>query len=227
MKPGDDGQADRRAGLLQAALPHVAFDGWSAATLAAAARECGLSDTHAAVLCPSGALDLACDYHRDGDRRMAEALAAEDLSGLRYSARVARALEVRLAASDREVVRRGAALFALPQNAATGAALVWGTADAVWRALGDRSDDVNWYSKRAILAAVWSATVLYWLGDASGGADTRAFIERRIAGVMRFEKAKADFRKSPAGRALAGPLSVLDRIRAPKAAADDLPGRAR
>ena len=158
-----------RKAILQAALAHVPFDGWSEATLRAAAADSGVPLALARALFPRGGLDLALDYHRAGDRAMAEALAAEDLSALRFRDRVARAVMLRLEGADRELVRRGAALFALPQNAAAGARAVWGTADAVWTALGDTADDINWYSKRASLSAVYGATVLFWLGDESTG----------------------------------------------------------
>lgn len=203
--------------LLAAALPHVPFDGWSAATLAAAVTDSRLDGRLARALFPRGGVDLAVAYHKAGDARMAEALAAADLGALRFRDRIAHAVLLRLEGADKELVRRGSALFALPQHAAEGAALIWGTADAVWRALGDSSADLNWYTKRATLSAVYGATVLFWLGDTSEGhADTRAFLDRRIEGVMRFEKAKAGFRANPIGKALlAGPLRVLDAIRAP------------
>ena len=217
---------DARARLLAAALPHVVFEGWTAATLAAASGDAGIDPGLARVLCPRGALDLALDYHRAGDRAMSAALAAADLSALRFRERIARAVRLRLQDSDREVVRRGLSLFALPHHMAEGSALLWGTADAIWRALGDGSDDINWYTKRLTLSAVYSSTVLYWLGDSSEGrADTWDFLDRRIGDVMRFEKAKADFRASGLGRILAGPLKVLDHIRAPAAAPNDLPGQ--
>lgn len=213
--------------LLEAALPHVAFDGWSEATFRAAAAEAGIAPGLARVIYPRGALDLAVAFHRRGDRTMAAALAGEDLSALRFRDRIARAVRLRLEHADREVVRRGAALFALPQNAASGAALVWGTADAIWRALGDTSDDFNWYSKRATLSAVYSATVLFWLGDESEGrAATWDFLDRRIGDVMRFEGFKARMRENPVlGKVLAGPLAALGRVRAPAGAPWDLPGR--
>ena len=215
-----------RKAILQAALAHVPFDGWSAATLKAAAADSGVAPALARALFPRGGLDLALDYHRAGDRAMAQALAAEDLSALRFRDRVARAVMLRLGVADREPVRRGAALFALPQNAAAGARAVWGTADAIWTALGDTADDINWYSRRASLSAVYGATVLFWLGDESTGHEaTRDFLDRRIEAVMRFEKAKAAFAANPLGRALlSGPFKVLERIHAPKVA-DDLPGR--
>jgi len=218
--------ADPRARLLAAALPHVAFDGWGEATFLAATADTGLTAAGARVLCPRGALDLACDYHRAGDRAMRDALLAEDLGALRFRDRVAMAIRHRLSVTDREVVRRGVALFALPQHALTGSRLLWETADAIWTALGDTSRDVNWYTKRLTLSAVYSATVLYWLGDDSEGQSaTAAFIDRRIEDVMRFEKAKTNFRASPWGKMLAGPMKLLDSIKAPAPAPDDLPGR--
>jgi ubiquinone biosynthesis protein COQ9 len=212
--------------VLQAAMAHVPFDGWSEATLKAAADDSGVAPALARALFPRGGVDLALAYHRAGDRAMVQALAAEDLGALRFRDRVARAVLLRLLLADRELVRRGAALFALPHHAADGAKAIWGTADAIWVALGDTSDDINWYSKRASLSAVYGSTVLFWLGDTSTDQQaTRAFLERRIEGVMRFEKAKAAFAENPLGKALInGPFKVLERIRAPKMP-DDLPGR--
>jgi ubiquinone biosynthesis protein COQ9 len=58
-------------------------------------------------------------------------------------------------------------------HAADGAKAIWGTADRIWTALGDTSDDLNWYTKRATLSAVYGSTVLYWLGDDSPGIRRR------------------------------------------------------
>ena len=212
--------------LLDAALLHVVFDGWTPAAFAAACEDAAVAPDLARVICPGGAPELAADYHRRGDRLMLARIAAEDLPGLRFRDRIAAAVRFRIEASDRELVRRGAALFALPQHAAAGAALVWGTADAIWTALGDSSRDINWYSKRATLSAVYSSTVLYWLGDESDDAsDTRDFLDRRIEDVMRFEKFKAQVRENPVlGKLLAGPLRLLSQVRAPEAH-NDLPGK--
>ncbi|MEZ5751381.1 MAG: COQ9 family protein [Paracoccaceae bacterium] len=210
--------------LLEAALPHVAFDGWSEATLAAAARDSEIDIALARAVFPRGGLDMALAYHRSGDRAMLAGYAARDLSNMRYRDKVTALVRLRVELADKEAVQRGAALLALPQNALAGAGAMWGTADAIWTALGDTSRDGNWYSKRAILSAVLSSTVLYWLGDDSADhAETWAFLDRRIEDVMRFETAKAQARKSPL---LAGPLALFERLRAPEAC-DGLPGRVR
>ena len=122
-------------------------------------------------------------------------------------------------------MRRGTTLFALPQNAGDGVRAIWGTADTIWTALGDTSDDLNWYSKRATLSAVYTATVVFWLGDDSPDHHaTWEFLDRRIDNVMQVEKLKASARNNPLSKAiLAGPLRFLGQIKAP-VTPDDLPG---
>lgn len=218
-----------RERLLDAILPHVPFDGWSPAAWTAAVADAGLRPDHAATICPRGATDLAVAFHRRGDAAMERAIRSADLTGMKFRDKVAFALRARIAAiEDKEAVRRGTALFALPHLAAEGARLIWGTADRIWTALGDRSDDVNWYTKRATLAGVYGATVLYWLGDDSLGAQaTDAFIDRRIDDVMRIEKVKATVNGNPLLRPLTGPLNRLfGMVKAPsRGPAPDLPGR--
>ncbi|MDZ4308936.1 MAG: COQ9 family protein [Cypionkella sp.] len=211
--------------ILQAALPHAAFDGWSQTTLNAALTDSDIAPALARALFPRGGIDLAVAYHQAGDQAMRDALASTDLTALRYTDRVAAAIKLRLAAADKELVRRGTTLFSLPQHAPEGAKLIWASADAIWQALGDTSTDLNWYTKRATLSAVYSATVLFWLGDHSDdNADTWAFLDRRLANVTQFEKTKAAIQANPLAKALlAGPAKLLEKIRAPKAAAD-LPG---
>ena len=216
-----------RARLLDAALAHVPFDGWTEATFRAACADAGIDPGLGRALCPRGAVELALAYHAAGDAEMVRRLAAADLSEMRFSARIAAAVRFRLeAVADREAVRRGTTLFALPQHAAEGARAIWGTADLIWRTLGDSSDDINWYTKRATLSGVYGATVLYWLGDDSPGHEaTWAFLDRRIDEVMRFEKFKAQMRDTPVlGRLLAGPMRLVGRIHAPRGAPADLPG---
>lgn len=213
--------------VLDAAMMHVPFDGWTEATFRAAVADSGVDFGLARALFPRGGLDLAVAYHKRGDNLMRQRLAQTDLSALRFRDRIALAVRFRLeVVDDREAVRRGSTLFALPMHAAEGARLIWGTTDAIWSALGDSSRDINWYSKRATLSAVYSATVLYWLGDDSpDNQATWDFLDRRIEDVMRFEKVKAGLRDNPVSKALlAGPLKFMEKVRMPKVP-DDLPGK--
>jgi len=211
---------ETRDKMLDAALMHVAFDGWSETAFKAAVADTGIDMVTARGLFPRGALDLAVAFHQRGDAQMVARMQAADLEAMRYRDRVAFAVRARIeAAEDRAAVRRGATLFALPMHAVDGARLIWGTADAIWTALGDTSQDVNWYTKRATLSGVYSSTVLYWLGDDSmDNQATWAFLDRRIEDVMKIEQAKAAVRNNKALSALSAvPNAFLSRIRAPMA----------
>ncbi|RUS58753.1 COQ9 family protein [Pseudorhodobacter sp. E13] len=234
--PQETGLTPQKQAILQAALPHVAFDGWTDVTFRAAVADSGVADGLARALFPRGGLDLALAFHAQGDALMVERLAALDLGSRRYSERVALAIRTRLElVEDKELVRRGTTLFSLPQHAAEGAKAIWGTADAIWKALGDTSTDFNWYTKRATLSGVYGATVLFWLGDDSPGhTATWDFLDRRIADVMQIEKVKASLRDNPLSKALRnGPfgaaLNALEKFKMPDMPKmpDDLPGRFR
>ena len=207
--------------LIEAALPHVVFDGWSADCLAQAAQDAGIGLAEAKRLFPRGGVDMALGFHRLADSRLKAVLEGADLSAMRIRERVTHCVRrrIELVAQEREAVRRGATLLALPVYAPEGARAMWQTADLIWNACGDDAKDYNWYTKRAILSGVYSATVLYWLGDQDPEFHpTWAFLDRRIEGVMRFEKTKAQLKDNPLARAaFAVPAGLLGMIKAPGA----------
>ena len=225
--------SETRERLIEAALPHVVFDGWSTATLDAAIAESGIDAALARLAFPRGGIDMALAFHRRADRTLAEELAPEaagaDLEDMRIRDRITHCVRrrIELVAEHRDAVRRGATLLALPLHAPEGARAIWETADIIWTACGDTATDYNWYTKRMILGSVYSASVLYWLGDASPGyTNTWNFLDRRIDNVMRFEKAKAQLNDNPLLRAaLWGPMQVLGAIKAP-GASPKAPGEA-
>jgi ubiquinone biosynthesis protein COQ9 len=234
--PNETGVERAKQAILQAALPHVAFDGWTDLTFREAVADSGVAQGLARALYPRAGLDLALEYHRMGDAAMVARLEATDLASMRYTDRVAFAVRTRLElVDDKELVRRGSTLFALPQNAAEGAKAIWGTADAIWKALGDTSTDFNWYSKRATLSGVYGATVLFWLGDDSPNhAATWDFLDRRLKDVMQIEKLKAGLRDNPVLRALrsgpfSGAINAMEKIKMPDMPKmpKDLPGKLR
>jgi len=184
--------ATLRDDLIDAALPHVGFDGWTMAALRNAAADAGLDSTAATQAFPGGGREMVAHFSALSDRRMLQALERMDLASMGMTERVRSAVRVRLELAEpyREAIGRALSFLALPQNALLGATLLHRTVDAIWHAAGDTATDWNWYSKRALLAAVLSATMLCWLNDRSEGREeTWAFLDRRLADVARFGKA--------------------------------------
>jgi ubiquinone biosynthesis protein COQ9 len=200
--------------LLEATLPNVLFDGWSLAALKAGALAIDLPDSQIAVLFPDGGTEAALWLDDWADRRMLAALGAIDLASLRVHERVATAVKARLAAlgPHREAVRRAISLKASPWGAAKAAEIVYRTVDTVWYAAGDGATDFNFYTKRALLAAAYGPTVLYWLNDTSeDAAETFAFLDRRLADVMKIPKLTDGVKR--AARHLTAPFEFLRQAR--------------
>ena len=178
--------------LIDAMLPDIAFDGWSHAALRVAARQLGMPAGEALALFPRGAPDLAAGFSAWADRRMLDWYESAPPEG-GIGARVKRALELRfeVVAPWREAVRRALSVLALPPHAVLGLRLLYDTVDGIWYAAGDASTDFSFYTKRATLAGVYTATLMYWLEDRSEDfADTRAFVDRRLMDVHRLGEAR-------------------------------------
>lgn len=200
----EDATLDEIRDALVADLPaNAAFDGWSDAARDMAADANGVDRGVAKLAFPGGAVDMIDAWFAHVDRQMAEALPVETLAAMKIRARITALIEARLSvvAPDREALRRALAVLALPQNLGRAAGLGWRAADMMWRQAGDTATDINHYTKRTTLLAIYAATMTVFLDDQSEGwAETRAFLARRIEGLMRFEALKAGIAKRAAFR---------------------------
>lgn len=190
----DETLDDLRLRLAPLVAANAAFDGWSDAAVTLAADAASVDRDVAALAFDGGAMAMIEAWFASVDAAMHAACAPEALAVLKIRARIIALVEARLAilAPHREALRRAQATLAMPQNLAAATRLGWQAADSMWRAAGDTAVDYNHYSKRAILGSIYAATLLMLVQDESEDfADTRAFLARRIDGVMRFEKAKA------------------------------------
>jgi len=194
--------ATMRAHILEKALTHVPFDGWTEKALFEGAKDAGYAPAMALDAFPGGVPDAIECAAEEADRAMLAALDKMDLGNMRVRDRVAAAVRARLELSTphREAIQRALAILALPHNFPLGARTLWRTIDAIWYAAGDNATDFNYYTKRALLAGVYSATLVYWLNDHSPEhADTWAFLDRRIDDVMRVPKLVGKLRERVSG----------------------------
>jgi len=215
---------ETRNRLLVAALPHVPFDGWSEKALAAAAAELEIDAEEARHAFPGGPVALVTYHAAYADRRMEEALNEADLAEMRVRERIAHTVRLRLEqnAAHREAIRAALPILAQPANGPHALTSLYRTVDTIWFAVGDKTTDFGFYTKRALLAGVYLSTLLYWLNDGSEDSQaTWAFLDRRIADVMRIQTTRARF----AGFRPPG-FGLLQRLReAARAAAEPMQRR--
>lgn len=174
--------------LLRAAARRANTEGWSRETLRRALEDLGEPAEMLASAFPRGVTGAIEAWCRLADVDMERAAAAEDLAARRTPERIRRIVELRLRAvePDREAVRQAAALLALPWNLPVALRCTAHTVSAMWYAAGDRSADFSWYTRRATLAAVYAATLAYWLSPrAPEMEEVLAFLDRRLADLQR------------------------------------------
>ncbi|NKJ43489.1 MULTISPECIES: COQ9 family protein [unclassified Novosphingobium] len=196
------------------------FDGWTGAAVDSAAQAVGLDPAVARLAYGVGesgsAMTMIAAWIARIDADMSRALPAQDLAKLPIRERIRRLVQFRLdaLAGMEEALRRALIEMARPRNSGQSLKLGWHSADAMWRLAGDTATDLNHYSKRATLAALYAATLAVFAEDRSEDhAETRAFLDRRIEGVMRFEKLKAGLFKRKGERF--SPVRLLGRLRYP------------
>ena len=128
------------------------------------------------------------------DAAMARDLPQEVLASRKIREKIRDLVLYRLdaVAGQEEAMRRALSIGSMPQNVVASMRGAWRSADLMWRLAGDAATDYNHYTKRAILASIYGATLAVFVDDQSEGkAETRAFLDRRIDGVMTFERVKA------------------------------------
>ena len=188
--------------VIDSALRHVIFDGWSANTFDKVCSEKVFSSGEVWQMFPRGGIDLALAFHERDNKKFELSFLdqSENDHNKKTRDRIKSAINLRLkiASMNREAVKRSIALFSTPMYFVDGSRTLWNTADLIWNLIGDSSTDINWYSKRLILSSIYSGALVIWMDDESPDfIDTQEFVSRRINDVMAFEKIKSKIRSIP------------------------------
>lgn len=202
--------------LAPAIADAAAFDGWSDVAVRDAASAAGLDPAAASFAFSGGSMQMIEAWVQAVDAAMQAALPADQIAQLKIRERIRTLVQFRLDAivHQKEALRRALSIMALPQNAPRTLALGWRSADAMWRLAGDTATDYNHYTKRMTLGSIYAATLAVYVNDSSDDhADTKAFLDRRIEGIMKFEKAKAQLLRPR--EELFNPARLLGRLRYP------------
>ena len=215
---GVDSPSDDAVAILDAALLHVPFDGWGRDALVAGAADIGLDAAKVDEFFPNGAVDAILMHSALADTAMVEAFAALENRPEKVHLMIRTLVLLRLeqASLHKEAIRRGLAVLAVPANAPASAKALYRTVDSMWRAAGQRDTDFSFYTKRATLAGIYSATLLAWLADNSGSMTaTETFLDRRLRDISRIPKmtAPAKAAMSAGKRVAMGLFSRMARSR--------------
>lgn len=138
------------------------------------------------IIFPNGVVDVIDYFVTESDMKTADSLKG---SNLRTHEKIRAAIVARLELNKQYKAQIRTMLAVYGLHPIHGSKATYGTVDAIWRAAGDTATDWNFYSKRALLAGVYSSTLLFWLDDKSEGSQaTWEFLDRRLGEVGKLNK---------------------------------------
>ncbi|KAF7731598.1 Ubiquinone biosynthesis protein coq9, mitochondrial [Apophysomyces ossiformis] len=172
--------------MLKATLPFVNEHGWSMDSLMLGAQSLGYPSVAHGLIADgeSGLVDeFLKDYRRQFIALIEEKLASDEVKGLSIDGKVQLFTAMRIQMMQPFIKRwpDALAVMARPSNIPMSLKHLGDIADDIWYYAGDRSPDMNWYTKRASLATIYSATELYMTQDVSTNyTETYRFLNRRL-----------------------------------------------
>ena len=177
-------QEQIRKKLLSNALQLVPFDGWNRDLLKHASVNAGYHCSMAEIIFPGGVCDLFQYYIAQIDQEMLDKYHAVISDNMKTHHRIRLCLISRLEilVTNKPLLSRSLAFLALPMHYALATRILASTVDLIWYEAGcDQSTDWNYYTKRIMLAAIYSSTILYFANDNSEDfKDTIDFLDKRL-----------------------------------------------
>ena len=189
------------AGVIPAPMERHAERDDALRKLAVVAGECGwnmrtlrsVAGPDADLLFPAGVVEMVEAWSDLCDRAMIEAM--QDTLEPRLSQRVRQAILLRLPPDEhrRMAAQRGMAVFLSIRGQKAFRRSWVRTVNAIWQAAQDESTGLTYVSKRLTLGGLYASVFLYWLSRGADTAGFEAFVDRRLADVLRIGRLKARF----------------------------------
>ncbi|RXM95569.1 DNA-directed RNA polymerase II subunit RPB3 [Acipenser ruthenus] len=179
--------------ILTAALEFVPKHGWSVEAIAEGAQTLGLSPAAAGIF-SNGTGDLILHFIAQCNSNLSEKLAEQHkLVQLGQTEpkktdeflRDAVEARLRMLIPYIEIWPQAMSILLLPHNIPESLKHLSILVDDIWYYAGDRSSDLNWYTRRAALTGIYNTTELVMLQDSSPDfEETWKFLENRVKDVM-------------------------------------------
>ena len=178
--------------ILNNFLKNAAFDGWTDENLLKSTEISGFEPEYALLVFSGGLEEITQYFHLSLNKSIEEEFLSNN-SFTKIHEKIIFAMELKFAKYDfhKEAMRCLMKYNLKPQNILSAKSRLWETCDVIWRLAGDKSTDFNYYSKRSILAALYSSSFIYFMNDDSEGySETKVFIRNRIKNALTFGKWK-------------------------------------
>ena len=187
---------NKRLKILKKAKRHIPFDGWNEKIFLTLAKELEISASEINFLFPKNYKDLLDLYLEEKENQMIKGVKKLNFSNLRTQEKLSQIIMLRIKknSSEKELVRKTFFYLSLPQNCILGISSIFRTVDNIWYLTGDKTSDFNYYTKRIILAGIYSSVLLFWLNRGNKSLkETEDFLIKKIKKTSIVKKIKNSF----------------------------------
>ncbi|XP_063168773.1 ubiquinone biosynthesis protein COQ9, mitochondrial isoform X2 [Candoia aspera] len=190
---GYESEEQLQGRILTAALEFVPAHGWTTDAIAEGAKSLGLSVAATGLFHNDGS-ELILHFVSQSNSRLSELLEEQHkLVQLGQAEKkktdefIKDALEARLRMLIPYIEKwpQAMSVLLLPHNIPSSLNLLTTMVDDIWHYAGDQSTDINWYTRRVVLAGIYNTTELVMIQDASPDfEETWSFLQSRVADAM-------------------------------------------
>ncbi len=174
----------------------LAQDNWSDEMLENAEEKIGVEKGYRHILYPDGIAQVVMAFENMLDQEMLDTLSLLDRpKKIRDS--IALALETRvMKVAGKNLILKSSGFFVVPSNVLVGSKVAWNTCDLIWKYAGDKSKDMNYYSKRSLLLGVYLSASAFFLADESKDyKETTSFIKNALDNIINIASFKSKLPK--------------------------------
>ena len=177
--------------ILLEAKAHVSKCGWNDELFYNIASKSKFKLSEIAALFPEGHITLLEMYLDTVNKQMTEDSKKIYLIRLRVHERIKELIILRLKimSREKELISKTYFHLLLPQNFKIASRCLYKAVDQIWFVAGDHSTDFNFYSKRAILASIYSVVMLHFVNNNSLD-QTIALLNKQLKKVSKVPKIK-------------------------------------
>jgi len=188
-------EQDPRLNIIETAVrDFVKLHGWTVESLSLAAEKHGYPGV-AHGMFPDGAIDLVEYFIQNCNKEMSKKILPQDMESMTMKDRIKLVIRTRLemVAPFKNNWFQALGLLALPQNGPRSLHSLAVLVDEILFLAGDKSSNFDWYTKRALISAIYISTELFMLTDMSSNLDnTWQFLERRMEDLVTSMKYKTE-----------------------------------
>ena len=156
-----------RSEVLQTSKNIIEKNGWNENLFFLISQNCNYKEHEINTLFPNGYESLLTLYLTEINEKMTEKSKSLNLIRLKIHERIKALMTIRLniMKNEKKLISKTFLYLLLPHNFKIASQNLYKTVDQIWFLAGDNSTDFNFYSKRAILASIYTTTLLHFINN--------------------------------------------------------------